>query len=184
MTKMPDDSLGVRRNWWGAVYLLVGCLRSQQHPSVSQGRICSDSFTYCHTEIEAADQTFYLTQLQYTNTRPTSPSADLLMPGAWQRYCLIGLVVKASASRVEDPGFESRLHQDFFGVDLKIGTPVATLPGAWRYRVSAGAGQPGVSLLWQGEMESLVCNFCLSVTARKIVWADPSLRYTCMLLGR
>ena len=24
--------------------------------------------------------------------------------------------------------------------DLKIGTPVATLPGAWRYRVSAGTG--------------------------------------------
>ena len=31
--------------------------------------------------------------------------------------------------------------------DLKIGTPVATLPGAWRYRVSAGTGQPGVSIL-------------------------------------
>ena len=27
--------------------------------------------------------------------------------------------------------------------DLKIGTPVATLPGAWRYRVSAGTGWPG-----------------------------------------
>ena len=24
--------------------------------------------------------------------------------------------------------------------DLNIGTPVATLPGAWRYRVSAGTG--------------------------------------------
>ena len=31
--------------------------------------------------------------------------------------------------------------------DLKIGTPVATLPGAWHYRVSAGAGGPGVSVL-------------------------------------
>ena len=31
--------------------------------------------------------------------------------------------------------------------DLKIGTPVATLPGAWRYRVSAGTGRPGVSIL-------------------------------------
>ena len=31
--------------------------------------------------------------------------------------------------------------------DLKIGTPVATLPGAWRYRVSAGTGGPGVSIL-------------------------------------
>ena len=31
--------------------------------------------------------------------------------------------------------------------DLKIGTPVAALPGAWRYRVSAGTGWPGVSIL-------------------------------------
>ena len=31
--------------------------------------------------------------------------------------------------------------------DLKIGTPVATLPGAWRYGVSTGTGQPGVSIL-------------------------------------
>ena len=31
--------------------------------------------------------------------------------------------------------------------DFKIATPVATLPGAWRYRVSAGTGRPGVSIL-------------------------------------
>ena len=31
--------------------------------------------------------------------------------------------------------------------DLKIGTPAATLPGAWCYRVSAGTGWPGVSIL-------------------------------------
>ena len=31
--------------------------------------------------------------------------------------------------------------------DLNIGTPVATLPGAWRYRVSTGNGRPGVSIL-------------------------------------
>ena len=57
----------------------------------------------------------------------------------------------ASASRAEDPGFESRLSRDFSGSshtsDSKIGTPVATLPGAWRYRVSAGTGRPGVSIL-------------------------------------
>ena len=31
--------------------------------------------------------------------------------------------------------------------DLNIGTPVATLPGSWRYRVSTGTGRPGVSIL-------------------------------------
>ena len=30
----------------------------------------------------------------------------------------------------------------------------------------------------------MICNFYLSVAARKIVRADPSLRYTSMLLGR
>ena len=38
--------------------LFVGRLTFQQHASVSQGRICSDSFTCCHTEMEAAGQTF------------------------------------------------------------------------------------------------------------------------------
>ena len=94
---------------------------------------------------------------------------------------LVGLVVKASASRADDPGFESCLLWDFSRVEpyqwLKIGTPVATLPG------TCGTGWPGVSILWLDEMENLVCNFYLSVTARKIVWADPSLRYTSMLLG-
>ena len=42
--------------------------------SVSQGRICSDNGTCCHTEAEVADQTFYLTQSQCTDTGPTSPS--------------------------------------------------------------------------------------------------------------
>ena len=64
--------------------LLVACLTSQQHASVSQGRICSDNFTCCHTEMEAADQTFHLSQSQYTDTGPTSPSADPVTPGAWQ----------------------------------------------------------------------------------------------------
>ena len=66
------------------VCLLVGCLTSQQHASVSQGRIRSDKFMCCHTEIEVADQFFYLTQSQYTDTGPTSPSTDPITPGAWQ----------------------------------------------------------------------------------------------------
>ena len=101
---------------------------------------------------------------------------------------LAGLLVKAFASGTKDLGFEFRLQRDFSGSsrtsDLKIGTPLATLPGAWHYGVSAGTGWPGVSILWLGEVESLICNFCLSVAARQIVCADPSLRYTSMLLGR
>ena len=33
------------------------------------------------------------------------------------RDLLVGLVVKASALRAEDPGFEFRLRRDFFGVE-------------------------------------------------------------------
>ena len=60
-------------------------------------------------------------------------------------------MVKASVSGAEDPRFESRLQWDFSRSshtnDLKIGTPVTTLAGAWHYRVSAGTGWPGVSIL-------------------------------------
>ena len=56
-------------------------------------------------------------------------------------------MVKASASRAADPGFDCRLRRgDFYGSshtsDLKIGIPAATLPGSWRYSVSAGTGWP------------------------------------------
>ena len=64
---------------------------------------------------------------------------------------LVGLVVKASASRAGGPGLNPTSAGIFSGSshtsDLKIGTPVATLPGAWRYRVSTGTGWPGVSIL-------------------------------------
>ena len=68
-----------------------------------------------------------------------------------QQHGRVGLVVMASSSRAKDPRFESRLRRDFPGSshtsDLKIGTPVAALLGAWCYKVSAGTGWPGVSIL-------------------------------------
>ena len=64
---------------------------------------------------------------------------------------LVGLVVKASDSGAEGPEFESLLRRDFswssHTSDLKIGIPVATLPGAWHYWVSAGTGRSSVSIL-------------------------------------
>ena len=64
--------------------LLVGCLMSQQHASASQRQICSDKFICCHTEIVVADQTFCLTKSQYTDTGPTSLSADHMTPDTRQ----------------------------------------------------------------------------------------------------
>ena len=49
---------------------------------ISQRQIWSDNCMCCHSEIEVEDQTGYLTQSQYTDTRPTNPNADPIMPGA------------------------------------------------------------------------------------------------------
>ena len=83
---------------------------------------------------------------------------------------LVGLVVKASASRAEDPGFE-----------LALQWLPCQAPGV----IGSVLGLVGpVSVYCDlGEMESLACNFYHSVAARKIVRPDPSLRYTRMLLG-
>ena len=61
-------------------------------------------------------------------------SLFLYMKTTYQNH-LVGLVVKAVALRVADPGFDSHvLWGDFCGSnqtsDLHIGTPVATLLGA------------------------------------------------------
>ena len=89
-------------------------------------------------------------------------------------YCLVGLVVRRPPREWKIPGSNPACARIFSGSshtsDSKIGTPVATLPGAWRYRVSTGTGQPGVSILWLGEVERLICNFYLGVAAGKIVW--------------
>ena len=107
--------------------------------------------------------------------------------GQWLHNRLVGLVVRRPPRERKIPGSNPACAGIFSGSshtsDLKIGTPVATLPGAWRYRVSTGTGRPSVSILWLGEEERLICNFYLSVAAHKIVWADLSLRYTSMLLG-
>ena len=72
--------------------------------------------------------------------------------------------------------------QNFIQIHCEIVKKADT--GAWRYRVSVGTSRSGGCILWLGEVQSLICNFYLSVAARKTVWADPSLRYTSMLLGR
>ena len=68
----------------------------------------------------------------------------------------VGLVVKVShlesgRSGVRRSGVRIPLVTGFSGSshtsDFKIGTPMATLPGVWRYRVSIGTGRPGVRIL-------------------------------------
>ena len=71
--------------------------------------------------------------------------------------CLVSVVVKASASGAADLGSIPAFAVDHFlgriiPVTYKLILQKATLPGAWRYRVIAGTGWPGVSILWLGEI--------------------------------
>ena len=52
----------------------------------NQRRICSDSCTCCHTEIEVADPTSNLTQSQHSNMGPTGPSVESMMSGIWHGW--------------------------------------------------------------------------------------------------
>ena len=69
-----------------SLFLVFFSLTSQQCAK----SICSNNCMCCHTDIDVADQTCYLTQTQYTGTLPASPSTDSIMPGARQRsHCNI-----------------------------------------------------------------------------------------------
>ena len=117
--------------------------------------------------------------------------------------------VRLESSR---PGFHSRLNCASFSRsshigDLKFGSPEAALPGACHKQPvqqcgcapntlmvqwvrSQTPGNTGSALGLVGpvyvccDCVSLICNFYLTVVARTIVLADPSLRYTSRLLGR
>ena len=113
--------------------------KTAQSPCVSHwnASTCRTTSTPAHVE----HSTLLTTNTLTWSSSHTCPTHDRLA----------GPVVKASALGAEDLGFESHLRQDFSGVestsDLKIGTPVATLPDPWHYRVSAGTDRPSTSIL-------------------------------------
>ena len=103
-------------------------------------------------------------------------------------YRVLGLVVKASASRAADLGSISA-----FTVDLSPGRVTAMTgklvlqllpyqaPGIKR----AALGLVGlVSVYYDLMIESLICNFHLRVGTRATVLADLSMKYASMLLVR
>ena len=59
-------------------------LTTQQHPNSPLEQICLDKFLCCHTEIEDANETCYLTKSLHADTRPISPSTNPILPGVWQ----------------------------------------------------------------------------------------------------
>ena len=106
------------------------------------------------------------------NTPPAHPTLGCLLKllpavTASQHFCLrvsapcvprssplrrlVGLVVRRPPRERKILGSNPACAGIFSGSshtsDSKIDTPAATLPGAWRYRVSAGTGRPCVSIL-------------------------------------
>ena len=81
---------------------------------------------------------------------PTPPPPPPL-PSLSDRLVGIALVVRRPPRERKIPGSNPACAGIFSGSshtsDLKIDTPVATLPGAWRSRVSTGTGRPDVSIL-------------------------------------
>ena len=63
--------------------LFCGCLTSQQIAECLSGT-CLDNCTCCHIKTEAADLICYLTQIQYRDHWPASPSANPITPDGRQ----------------------------------------------------------------------------------------------------
>ena len=127
---------------------------SGREPSI-KFLLLTTSFAYCRcTASQCLPTTPPSRPLSLPPFSPSLPPSLLLpslSPSLSHSHRLVGLVVKFSASEAEGPGLESHLRRDFsessHTSDFKIGTPVTTLPFAWHYRVSAGTGRPGVSIL-------------------------------------
>ena len=77
--------------------------------------------TCCHNVIEVADQTFYLTQSQYTDAGLTIPSADPRTPGVWEGshrsadFYVTGMTRPGQLPRVQ-AGIEPRVCRCLLGV--------------------------------------------------------------------
>ena len=115
------------------------------HASVSQGRICSENCTCCHTE--KLQIKLSTSPSHNTDTGPTSPSADPTTPGAWQgsRWS-----ANFEVTGMTGPGKrktwglgQTHIAGSCHTSDPKTGPLVAVLPD----RSGAGPGWPGVSIL-------------------------------------
>ena len=72
----------------------------------------------------------------------------------------LGYGVSIESNRLED---HSQMFQLTHICDFKLAQLVAILPNAWRL---------GISILWLGEIASLIYNFYLSAAACTFVYAD------------
>ena len=85
---------------------------------------CSAQLSMFHVEGHSRNMLFVITIITndkthlhkaYTNQRAVPAYKKIILTPPLLLHHLLGLVVKASVSRAEDPGFKSRLRQDFSG---------------------------------------------------------------------
>ena len=77
------------------------------------------------------------------------PSNMLVYLRGWHH---LGVSLHSTGFASHRPGFDSRFPLGSFSrsshtSDLQTGAPVAALPGAWRHRVTARTGWPGVNIV-------------------------------------
>ena len=100
---------------------------------------------------------------------------------------LVGLVVRRLPRERKIPGSNNACSVIFSGSshtsDSKIGIPVATTAVVLNNEEYIFMNLCMCYCEYICVCMCLICNFYLGVAARIIVWADPSLRYTSMLLG-
>ena len=150
LSHMVTWSVVVRRQFASRLTLVYVCLLLYPCPSFSYRSLLKPSPLPLSPVPEIHQHVAGSLSKQATNKHTIRLSPPLPLPvclgpsisaAPLGRDHLVGLVVKASASRASAGIFSGSSHTS------DIGTPVATLPGAWRYRVSTGTGRPGVSIL-------------------------------------
>ena len=95
---------------------------------------------------------------------------------------LVGLVVRHLPRERKIPGSNSACTGIFRGRVIPVTQKLALqcLPCLAPGVIGSALGLVSLVSVY---CDWVICNFYLSVAARKLVWADPSLRYTRMLLG-
>ena len=157
-TSTLDVLLGWRRNFTsgGEPCRFFDCHRSQPNFHCSQPN--------CHNNLQHPLISFGLAVGQIVSGyfvlqdtpghRPSQLSSVLAVTDMFMRPCP-ALVCFLG------PGVTPSRHTS----GLKIGTPVATLAGAWRYRISAGTGWPSAELVMSGAWQGSLWSIKLSVTS-------------------
>ena len=104
---------------------------------------------YVLPHLEVADPTFHLTQSQYTDTEPTSPSTDPITPGALQGSHLCATGMTRPGKIPAQAGFEPRIFRSRDGRYNHLANEEVSRTG-WLLAGGGGRGEEGGGMGWGG----------------------------------